>query len=362
MVDYKKTFFNILGLALISSGIILSIVLGVFFWPFLVAIVIAFLLERVIEVIIAKTKISRKFIGTILVILLYVLFGFIVYLIVSRLVREAVLIMNHIPQMYEYSIDAYRGIYNKFIKAVNNIPSAMSENLYGIGMDIISKLTEYVTKFFNGVISFIMFLPHIMIYIIITFLATLFLVTDRRTISRYVKDSFPRRIIKKITKIINETISSLLKYLRAQVTIICITFIELLIAFLILKQPYPLTLAVLIAIVDALPILGTGTVLIPWAIYSAVVTGNMSLAIGLMVIYIIILIVRQLIEPRIVGGNLGIHPFITLISMYIGFKIFGLLGLIVGPIVMVIFKNVFGQLSENNYLKNIIAYKKGEEK
>ena len=161
----------------------------------------------------------------------------------------------------------------------------------------------------------------------------------------------------KINNIFKETVTSISQYLKAQGIMMCITFIELLIAFFILKQEYPFTLAVVIAIIDALPILGVGSVLIPWGIYVAIM-GNMKLAIGLLVTYAIIIVARQLIEPRIVSSNLGVHPFVTLITMYIGFKLFGLFGLIVGPIVMVVFKNVFSQLFEQGYLKNMIVYKK----
>ena len=124
-----------------------------------------------------------------------------------------------------------------------------------------------------------------------------------------------------------------------------------------MNQPYPLLLAFLIAIIDALPILGTGTVLLPWAVYSAI-TGNLGLGLGLLVTYIIITVVRQLVEPRIVSSNLGVHPFLTLITMYIGFKIFGLFGLIVGPVVMIIYKNVFAIMFETGYLKKLFVYKK----
>ena len=361
MIDYKKTMFNILTLVGIALVVFIGIALGIFFWPFLVAIVIAFLLEKLIEIIIRKTKISRKFIGTILVILIYAILGFVVYFIVSRLIRESVSIIGTLPKMYEESLDTFKDLYSKYIKAMDNVPDTVSTKIYEIGTDLISNLTEYITKFFNGVVDFVMFLPHVMIYVIVTFLATLFLVTDRRTISRFVQDSFPKRVVKKIVGIVKGTIGSLMNYLKAQIILIAITFVELLIAFLILKQDYPLTLAVMVALVDALPILGTGTVLIPWSIYSAAVVGDMNQAIGLFVCYIIILIVRQLVEPRIVGGNIGVHPFITLISMYIGFKLFGLLGLIIGPVVMVIFKNVFAGLSENNYLKNIIALKEKDK-
>ena len=292
-----------------------------------------------------------------LVLLVYALVGFLVYLLVSSLVKEAVSIAIDLPTMFEYVKEKYEVVYQKYVSAINNIPNSVSNKIYEIGIEFLGTLSKYITKIFNSAINFIMFIPNIFIYAVITILATLFLVTDRRKLSMYVHDMFPKRFVRKISNIFKETIVSLSQYLKAQLVMICITFVELLIAFLILKQEYPFTFAFVIALIDALPILGVGGVLIPWAIYSAI-TGNISLGIGLVITYVVILVVRQLIEPRIVSNNLGVHPFLTLISMYIAFKIFGLFGLIIGPVVMVIFKNVFSQLFEYGYLKNLIVYKK----
>ena len=361
MIDYKKTMLKILGLISISALVLISLVLAVFFWPFIIAIAATLILEKLVEYIVKKTKISRKIIGTVLVLLIYALVGFLIYLLVSSLIKEALSITVNLPSTFEYVKDKYEVIYNKYVSAINNIPDSVSSKIYEIGMDFLGTLSKYITKIFSSAVNFIMFIPNIFIYAIITILATLFLVTDRRKLSMYVHDMFPKRFIRKISNIFKETITSLTKYLKAQLVMICITFVELLIAFFVLKQEYPFTLAFVIALIDALPILGVGGVLIPWGIYSAIM-GNLSLGIGLIITYVVILVVRQLVEPRIVSQNLGVHPFLTLISMYIAFKIFGLFGLIIGPIVMVIFKNVFSQLFEYGYLKNLVVYKKEEKK
>lgn len=357
MIDYKKTILKVLGLLAISVLVLISLGLAVFFWPFLIAVAVAIILEKLVEYVVKKTKISRKFVGTVLVLLLYASLGFLIYLLISRLVKEAVSIAAQMPTIFDYIKGKYEIIYDKYVSAINNIPDSVSSKIYEIGIEFLGTLSKYITKIFNSALNFIMFIPNILIYVVITVLATLFLVTDRRKLSMYVHDIFPKRFVRKISNIFKETIVSLSGYLKAQLVMICITFVELLIAFLILRQQYPFTFAFIIALIDALPILGVGGVLIPWAIYSAIV-GNMSLGIGLLITYIVILVVRQLVEPRIVSNNLGVHPFLTLISMYIAFKIFGLIGLIIGPVVMVIFKNVFSQLFEYGYLKNLVVYKK----
>ncbi len=360
MIDYKKTILKVLGLVAISGLVLLSLALAVFFWPFLIAVAVAIILEKIVEYIVKRTKISRKIVGTVLVLFVYALVGFLVYLLVSRLVKEAVSIAVDLPIIFDYIKEKYEVIYEKYVSAMNNIPDSVSNKIYEIGIEFLGTLSKYITKIFNSALNFIMFIPNILIYTVITILATLFLVTDRRKLSMYVHDMFPKRFVRKISNILKATIVSLSQYLKAQFVMICITFVELLIAFLILRQQYPFTLAFVIALIDALPILGVGGVLIPWAIYSAIV-GNMSLGIGLIITYIVILVVRQLVEPRIVSNNLGVHPFLTLISMYIAFKIFGLFGLIIGPVVMVIFKNVFSQLFEYGYLKNLIVYTKEDK-
>jgi len=360
MIDYKKTGLKLLGFLAVCLTVLLSIGLGIYFWPFLIGILIAVAVERLVNFFIEKFKWPRKLVGTILVILVYLLIGAILALIVSALVSEAIDISGNIPSIYENLKIEYNSVYNSITDFMDKTPSTISNSIYNLGLEILGKVAGIATTLVNSIIDFIMFVPNIIIYVIITFLATLFLVTDRRTITRYLTDLFPNEFVKKVSSVVTKSFKSLGSYLKAMCIMICITFVELLIAFTILKQPYPLTLAIIVAIVDALPILGTGTVLIPWAIYSAI-TGNIGMGIGLLVVYLVITVVRQLLEPRIVSQNIGVHPFVTLLAMYIGFKIFGLFGLIVGPVVMVIFKNVFETMFEAGYFKSLFVYKKDKK-
>lgn len=357
MIDYKKTGLNLLGFLTVCLVVLGSIYLGIYFWPFLIGIIIAVIVERLVNFCITKFKVSRKLVGTILVVVVYIIIGAILTLIISSLVKEAVSLSSNIPRLYEETKIEYNAIYKTFTNFMDKTSDTLSNSIYDLGLDLLANVSKIATNAVNKIIDFIIFIPNIMIYIIITFLATLFLVTDRRTIARYLTDIFPNTLVKKVMDVITKSFKSLANYLKAQCIIICITFTELLIAFIVLGQDYPLTLAVVVAIVDALPILGTGTVLIPWAIYSAI-TGNIGLGIGLLVTYLVITVVRQLVEPKIVSQNIGIHPFITLLAMYIGFKIFGLFGLIVGPVVMVIFKNVFETMFEAGYFKGLFVLKK----
>lgn len=120
-------------------------------------------------------------------------------------------------------------------------------------------------------------------------------------------------------------------YIKAYLIILLITFCELFIGFSVLRVDYAFLLAAVIAVIDILPVLGVGTVLIPWATI-AFIERNMRLGFGLLILYGVIVIVRQFAEPKIVGGTLGIHPLLTLAAMYLGFRLFGVAGMIIGPI------------------------------
>ena len=146
-------------------------------------------------------------------------------------------------------------------------------------------------------------------------------------------------------------------YLKAQVILVIISFVISLIGLYIFhfigwNVQYPLLMALLIGFVDALPIFGSGTIMIPWAGYLAF-TGDITLAIAIIILWIIMSVVRQLIEPKIVSGQIGIHPIFTLIAMYTGFKFIGVLGMLLGPIILIILKNIYGTLIDKGVVKSL---------
>ena len=167
----------------------------------------------------------------------------------------------------------------------------------------------------------------------------------------------PKTWVKKIGIHIRELIKTLGRYLKAQVILILISFVISLIGLYIFHFmgwgiKVPLIAALGIGFVDALPIFGSGTAMLPWAVWCAV-NGNLRLAIGLLVLWAIMSIVRQFIEPRIVSGQIGIHPIFTLIAMYTGFKILGVIGMLLGPIILIVLENIFATMIDDGVFKSI---------
>ena len=137
----------------------------------------------------------------------------------------------------------------------------------------------------------------------------------------------------------NDLLTALVGYLKALLVLVTISFFVVLTGYTILGVKYSLFLAIITAISDILPVLGPGTILIPGSIIH-LINGNYYMAVGFIVLYVLVTIVRQFLEPRIVGGNIGLHPLITLLSMYLGFRFLGVIGLIFGPIFTIILKSL----------------------
>lgn len=192
-------------------------------------------------------------------------------------------------------------------------------------------------------------------------MATYFICVDKLYMLDQVEHHFPKMWVKRMTYHLKELISSLGDYLKAQAILIFISFLIVLIGLYFLKWiglnvEFPFLVAIGIGFVDALPILGSGTVIVPWAVIEAI-NGDISLAIGLMIILGIIALTRQFLEPKIVSKQIGIHPIFTLIAMYTGFKLIGVIGLLAGPIALIIVKNFYGAIIDKGIMKTIFDRK-----
>lgn len=202
-----------------------------------------------------------------------------------------------------------------------------------------SALTSFSAKIPDAVMSFVSSLPGILLFLITLVVATFYLGADIASINCFIVKFVPIEGRPRLFKIKEKLLSAAKKYIRAYAVILTITCVQLFIGFLILKIPYALTLSVLIALIDILPVLGVGTVLVPWAVMLYLI-GDSYTATGLLIIFGIIWLVRQISEPKIVGESIGISPLITLAAMYIGFKLMGFSGLFVFPIGAIIAKSI----------------------
>ena len=192
-----------------------------------------------------------------------------------------------------------------------------------------------------------------MIKLIFTIVSSFFFTIDYYKISDFLIEQFSGERKKIVLNLKDNVLGTLGKFIRAYAAIISITFLELSFGFFILGIPNAFLFGALIAFIDILPILGTGAVLLPWSIISFIL-GNAKLGFGMLILYIIITAVRQTIEPKIVGQQIGLHPIITLILMFVGAQLMGVLGLLLLPVIATIIKkfNDEGTIHIIKYPKN----------
>lgn len=320
---------NILMLILSLVLIFLSFKLAIFYMPFLIGFVISLLVEPLIKRLSRRTKLERKKCAIMVIVIIFIIIlALLVWGIVTLITESSNLLKglnNYIQLMYD-QVKIYIGS----IKTGNTkLPMEVATILENSSDKVVSFITNYVSGVLTKATQIISEIPTIAIYTFITLLATYFICIDKIYIADTIEHQLPHKWAKKIGTHTRSIVRELGNYLKAEAILIIISFIIVLVGLYILKifhfnVPYPFLTALAIGFVDALPILGSGTVMVPWAIIEAL-NGDINLGIAIIVIFAIILIARQLLEPRIVSGKIGIHPIFTLLAMYTGFKIIGVL-------------------------------------
>lgn len=198
---------------------------------------------------------------------------------------------------------------------------------------LVSNLSLSMVKLISSIITG---LPSVILSVILTVVSTFFISLDFDSIIAFFKRCMPAHIRMAVSETVSTGVSSIQKILLSYIAIMFMSFCELSVGFLLLRVPYAVGLALLVAVIDIMPILGTGLVLIPWAIIAAVLR-NFRMAIGVALLYIVMLAVRNVVEPKLVGKQMGLHPLVTLISMFLGLQLFGITGLFGFPISLSLF-------------------------
>lgn len=312
--------------------------------PFIVAFIIAWVLHKPIDWLAAKTRVKKNIVALFVVIIFYAIIGTILTQAAIHGFLGLKEFFAEFPAFYEATImpvlndviQWFEGVYAK-------IDPAITESIEGSSENIINSLAGFVTSMSSGALTWIsskaISIPRFLMKLLITLVVTVFITMDFPTIVNFLYRQMPEKTKKFLEEVRNYTGGTLLKCLKSYFIIMLITFTELMIGFLILGIPNAPALAGIIAMIDILPILGTGGVLIPWGII-LIMDGEFKLAIGILLLYVIILVVRNILEPKIVGSQVGLHPAIALGSMFMGLQFFGLLGMFGFPVALSVIKNL----------------------
>lgn len=358
---WTRVFKKLLITVFVFLGILITIKLSIFYLPFLIAFIVALILEPIIRFIKNRTTFTRKTCAIIVMLVFAILIICLLVWGIITLISEASNLLSGLNIYYDkFNELVQKTLYDTGFSKLQ-LPDEVKKIIDNSSQEVLEFGSNYIKNFLTNLLNSLASLPIIGIYVGVTFIAIYFMCADRIYILDEVEHHLPKIWVKKLGKHLREIIESLGSFLKAEVILVVISFVEVLIGLYLFKVfglniEYPFLMALLIGFVDAIPILGSGTVMIPWALIVAI-NGDLKLAIAITVLWIIISIVRQLLEPKIVSKQLGIHPIFTLIAMYTGLKLIGIIGLIIGPIVLIIFKNIFGTFIDKGVFKSIFDRK-----
>ena len=336
--DNRPYWKVIVSLAFSLIGTILFIYIGIwalsFFMPFVIGWFLAFVASPLVLWLEKRLKIVKKLSSAIVVILVLVGCVALIYFAGSKLWNEVSSLIRNFPELYQDLEKGLTEISGKGLpEGVQNGFQTMAANLDKTAGDLIAGISEPTVEAAG---NFAKGIPSILVSTIVTIISAYFFISDREAVLIWAKKISPEPIVKRMTMVMDNLKYAVGGYLKAQFKIMGVVFLILLLGFSVMRIHFSILLAMGIAFLDFLPFFGTGTALLPWALYKLLVGDYRTMA-GLIIIYAVTQIVRQIIQPKLVGDSMGMNPLFTLVLLYVGYKAGSVLGMILAvPIGMII--------------------------
>ncbi|MGG1660130.1 sporulation integral membrane protein YtvI [Brevibacillus sp. NRS-1366] len=338
-------------------------------YPFIIALVIALVINRPVTFMTKKFKIPRWLSVTVSLLLLMLLAIGIVTLVVTETVVEIGELAKRLPvfaaELSEYlqrtiSQEFLMGIYNQIQWMYTQLDPDFQlkiNNTIGSGITTITHAgQDLVVKFLNGLKNLLVSLPNMATVSVISLMGAFFISKDFFLWEARFRRILPNGVNNRLDQIFRDLRGALFGFVKAQLTLISLTAAIVIIGLLIMRVEYAITIGLITGLVDLLPYLGTGTVFVPWIVY-LFFKGNYTMVIGLSILYAVVLIFRQIIEPKIVAESVGLDPLLTLVALFVGLQLFGFLGLIIGPVSLVL----INALVKANVFTDVWQYIRGKQ-
>lgn len=309
--------------------------------PFLLAMVIAIFLEPIVRLFMNVARLNRTTAAIIASTLFTLLMLFMSYLIGAKVVTELVELTRKAPAYLNEANNYVRDTFSKTELIYNSLPGDLAEQVQEWAENGVKTLTDTLSSAAVSVSGYLLgaakAIPGLFIWSIVFIVALYLLTMGLPQLKESFLLFFEERSRSKMAMVLDNLRSAIFGFLQAQLILAILVYAMSLIGFVVLGVSYPLAVALLVVVVDILPILGVGSALIPWAIYS-LITDNAYLGIGLIVMFLVISIVRRIVEPKVVGDAVGIGALSALVSLYVGFELVGVVGLFLGPVVVIIYQ------------------------
>lgn len=341
----KRFIVNLLYGSLIALLVYVTIKYGVgLLAPFLLAFIFAYFLKTPAKLISRKTKLPYKPVVLLLVLLFYSTIGLLMALLSIKLVTSAIHMVSVLPTVYTTEIEPalstfFSGIEQAIFKMDPALVAAINDTFSQFVLSIGELVTNMSVQAVSVLSGYASSLPGLFIKLLLMVISTFFIAGDYDMLVGFVSRQLSDKVRAMLMQIKNYVVGTLFVCIRSYALIMSITFVELAIGLSIIGVPNAILIALATSFFDILPVLGTGGIMIPWTIITAI-QGNYPLAVGLLVVYLVITVIRNILEPKIVGNQIGLHPIVTLASMFVGAQLFGVFGLFGFPILLSLLRHL----------------------
>lgn len=349
MHDERPYWKVAVSLAVSLVATVVCIYVGIrmlgFFMPFVIGWFIAYVVSPLVNWLEKRIKIRRKLGSGLIIVAVLAVVCLLIYLAGQLLVNEVSSLIQNVPSMYHDLENGMEKIGNSFEGILKMVPPSVQESWTEMTTDFDRTMAQIMGKISDPTVTavgnFAMKIPTVLVSTIVAIVSAYFFISDREEVIAWSKKVAPEPLVRRMTLVMDNLKYAVGGYFKAQFKIMVVIFGILLVGFFVLQVHFQFLLALLIALLDFLPFFGTGTALIPWMVYKVLV-GNYRMAIGLVVLYAVTQLVRQVIQPKLVGDSIGMKPLVTLVLLFVGYKIGGIIAMIfavpIGMIVINLYK------------------------
>ena len=356
--DTRPYWKVLVSLVFSLTATVLFIYVGIkaifYFMPFVIGWILSVIAGPLVTFLEKKLKIMKRLGSAITIILVLALCIGLIYLIISQIWEEISVLIRNFPSMYH---DLERGLsqigtqgntlFERFPEQIQNSWATLMNNLDDTASSLIGRIVEPTIEVAGNVAKRI---PSVLIGTIVAFVSAYFFIADKENLGEWVKKVVPKSITSRLLLVGENLKYAMGGYFKAQFKIMGVVFAILLVGFTLMQIRFSILLAIVIAFLDFLPFFGTGTALIPWAIYKFLV-GDYKMVAALVILYGVTQLVRQLIQPKLVGDSMGLNPLYTLFLLYLGYRVGSVLGMIFAVPIGLILLNLY-QAGAFDYILN----------
>lgn len=339
---YLKILCNLAFTAVVILAVIFVLPkVIVYFMPFVVGFLFSLLVNPIVRFLDRRIKISRKFGSMLMIALAIGIVALLVYGLGLALRTGLSSFRDYLPVMSVNAELEFKNAIERLQTLINDLPFISGVDLSNLTNDILEFTGGLLTKAEGGdAVSTIgdvaKSIPNMIVYVIMGFLATYFFIADREKLAEKLDKLLPTSFKEKTLRLYRHTLGAVGGYFKAQFKIMGVIYVVLVIGLIILQVKYAWLIGFGIALLDMLPIFGTGTVLIPWAVIK-LFSGSYQITIGMLALYALTFLIHQLLQPKMVGDSLGMDPFAALFFMYVGYRVSSVFGMIIAiPIGMLL--------------------------